>query len=590
VLGMMRWRLMAKVGLTVILVGVLGLSGWGDRFGSGAAIAAPRPVAKLSSKVFETAPPQLIEELQAEFADNQPQVKILEPKASETLQDDTVSVRFQVKDLTLFKNEKFGLGPHLHVILDNQTYQAVYDLSRPLVLENLSPGTHTLRAFASRPWHESFKNEGAYAQVTFHVYTKTDENQPNLDQPLLTYSRPQGTYGAEPVMLDFYLTNAPLHLVAQEDSQDDIPDWRIRVTVNGNEFILDQWEPLYLEGFKPGKNWVKLDYIDEQGNPVNNLYSNTARLITVEPGGKDGLSRIVRGDVSIEEARAIADPTYTYTPLAPLAPVAVPTPEPAIPDELAIPDRPSPKPLATPSPEPPPTPVATPIPVVPVPLPVPVMTPILKPKPAVPLVPAPARDLAPVPAPSPEPSPAIAPRVKRPSTKSPSLLRPRSTPKSNAAGDNAAPVLSAPSRAKTLSPAAPKSPEVIKFPEATKSPKATQSSQDEPAAVPVKAILSPLSPSADAPSAGSQPAIAPGGKTAAEKTNASPSNFQGLLNRFRQKADDLRQKAMELKEQAATLKVPTFQDLQQPDRRSEPPGARATIAPVQNPVQDPAQD
>ncbi len=455
-LGMMRWRSVAKVLLVVALVGVLGLNGWVDRGGASQAIAAPRPASKVSSKVFETAPPQLIEDLQAEFEDNQPQVKVLEPKPDEVLQDNIVAVRFQVTDLPIFKSERLGLGPHLHVLLDNQTYQPVYDITRPLILENLSPGTHTLRVFASRPWHESFKNEGAYAQVTFHVYTKTDENQPNPDQPLLTYSRPQGSYGAEPVMLDFYLTNAPLHLAAQEDPQDDIADWRIRITVNGTEFILDQWEPLYLKGFKPGKNWVKLEYIDEQGNPVNNLYSNTARLITLEPGGQDGLARIVRGDVSLEEARTITSPTYTYTPPVPPEPVLsepVLTPEPElikpepIKPEPAKPEPAKPEPVkpepAKPEPvKPEPTKPETvkPIPIAlpsPAPADAPVVTPSLtnprqvsplqdkpEPKKALktpqkPAIAEPPSTATPVPSPA-----AIAPKPTQ--SKSPSLLRPRS--------------------------------------------------------------------------------------------------------------------------------------------------------------------
>ena len=115
------------------------------------------------------------------------------------------------------------------------------------------------------PGTKSFKNDGAYAQVTFHVFAKTQENSPDPKLPLLTYSRPQGAYGAEPILLDFYLTNAPLHLVAQENDKDDIADWRIRATVNGESFVIDRWQPLYLKGFKPGKNWVQLEFLDEKG-------------------------------------------------------------------------------------------------------------------------------------------------------------------------------------------------------------------------------------------------------------------------------------------------------------------------------------
>ncbi len=297
-----------------------------------------------SIKISEVSPPELITELKAELEEYQPQVSILSPRADEVVQDVNVSVRFQVKDLPIFKDKKLGLGPHLHVLLDNRTYQPVYDLEQPLVFENLEPGTHTIRAIASRPWHESFKNEGAFAQVTFHIFAKTGENSPDPALPLLTYSRPQGSYGAEPIMLDYYLTNAPLHLVAQAD--DEIADWRIRVTVNGNSFILDSWQPIYLKGFRPGKNWVQIEYLDEQGNPVKNVFNNTVRLVEYQPGGQDTLSQLVRGELTIADVKGIVDPNYTPPappPTAEPAPIPILTPEPAV--------APAPPSEATPTPE-----------------------------------------------------------------------------------------------------------------------------------------------------------------------------------------------------------------------------------------------
>lgn len=367
-----NWRNLTKAATITLLMLLLTLSpiatapalaAWGKR----AMREADTPIAK-SGKLSEVAPPAALQELQPAFDDNKPQVSITRPRPNEVLTDDTVSVQFQVRDLTLFKDQNLGLGPHLHVFLDNQPYQAVYDSSKPLVLEKLAPGTHTIRAFASRPWHESFKNEGAYAQTTFHVFTQTGDNSPDSNLPLLTYSRPQASYGAEPIMLDFYLTNAPLHLVAREDERDDIADWRIRCTVNGDSFVLDQWQPIYLKGFKPGKNWVQLQFLDEQGEPVKNVFNNTARLITYEPDGQDSLSKLVRGDISGAEAQSIVDPNYTASvPVPAPAPAPVPTP--------------TPSPIAAPSPTPPPVaqPAPSPIPVAPVvkatPSPAPSVTP-----------------------------------------------------------------------------------------------------------------------------------------------------------------------------------------------------------------------
>lgn len=265
----------------------------------------------IGKNIVEVSPPETIQQLRQGLESYQPQVSILGLQADEVLEDNNVIVKFQVKDLPIFKNSDLGLGPHLHVFLDNQPYQAVYDLTQPLVYSDLTPGTHTIRVFASRPWHESFKNQGAYAQTTFHVFTKTEENNPQAAQPLLTYSRPQGSYGAEPIMLDFYLTNAPLHSVAQKNPDDEIADWRIRCTVNGKTFMIDKWQPIYLQGFKPGKNWVKLELLDEQGNSLDNVFNSTVRVLNYEPNGKDTLSQLVRGELSVADARGIIDRSYT---------------------------------------------------------------------------------------------------------------------------------------------------------------------------------------------------------------------------------------------------------------------------------------
>ena len=279
--------------------------------------------------IAEVSPPAAIQELRQALEIHQPQVKILNPQPGQVLQDDSASVEVQVQDFPIFKDEKLGLGPHLHIILDNTLERDIYDLTQPLILSDLSPGTHTLRVFASRPWHESFKNEGAYAQTTFHIFTPTPNNTPNPALPLLTYSRPTGKYGAEPVMLDFYLTNAPLHFVAQENTEDDIIDWRIRCTIDGQSFVLDRWHPLYLTGLKPGKNWVKLEFLDEFGNPVENVFNTTARTIVYEPGGNDTLSQLVTGKLSAAAARRIVDPN-SVEPTAPDTETA--QPEEIIPD------------------------------------------------------------------------------------------------------------------------------------------------------------------------------------------------------------------------------------------------------------------
>ncbi|PLZ86630.1 hypothetical protein CEN44_19640 [Fischerella muscicola CCMEE 5323] len=334
----------------IALVLVLSLTSCGEKAVSQEPSASFQQNPEISTKQFsEVPPPIVIQELRQTTDLYSPQVSIISPKSDEILQDNTVTVRFQVKDLPIYKDSKLDLGPHLQVILDNQPDIEVYDLNQPLVLSDLPPGTHTLRVFASRPWHESYKNEGAYAQTTFHVFTKSDTNNPDPALPLLTYNRPDGNYGAEPILLDFYLTNAPLHLLAKDNPDNPFADWRIRCTINGESFVLDRWQAVYLKGFKPGKNWVKLEFLDNQGNPVKNEFNSTVRLLTYEPKGKDTLSKIVRGELSKDQVRSIVDPNYTTK-----LPTAEPTPEIQPKEEKQpVPEiEPTPIPTATPTAEP----------------------------------------------------------------------------------------------------------------------------------------------------------------------------------------------------------------------------------------------
>ncbi|HEY9825646.1 MAG TPA: hypothetical protein V6D19_09370 [Stenomitos sp.] len=255
--------------------------------------------------IEEVSPPVAIQKLRPLMDRYHPQVKIVGPKPNSTLTESSVTIRFQVEDFPLFKDEALGLGPHLHVFLDDRPYQAVYDAQQSLTFKDLTPGTHTIRAFASRPWHESFKTEGAFDQLTFNIFAPTQSQLPDPSQPLLTYSRPQGEYGAEPIMLDYYLT--PPTSAKATLPQSGAAPWKVRVSVNGDSFTTDQTPPLYLSGFKAGSNWVKLELLDAKGKLVPNAFNESLRLVSLQKNGKDTLSRLVRGDISAQDAEQIVD-------------------------------------------------------------------------------------------------------------------------------------------------------------------------------------------------------------------------------------------------------------------------------------------
>jgi hypothetical protein len=248
-----------------------------------------------------------------------PKLTIVEPKADSTVASSTVKVKVdlsgELKGYKPMMDETTHTGNHIHVILDNQPYEAYYNIDGgPFELRNVADGEHTLRVFPSRPWHESYKNEGAFQMVKFTVKnggadatkpatTKSGAPMSNantnvsaaptpegkdmqpgnggtvdMKRPLLTYSRPKGEYkGADTdaVMIDFWVLGAKL--------KGDGGEYRVRYSVDGGEAkFIDKWEPIWLSGWTAGKHTVKLELIDAEGGAVDNAgYNTTSREITI---------------------------------------------------------------------------------------------------------------------------------------------------------------------------------------------------------------------------------------------------------------------------------------------------------------------
>jgi hypothetical protein len=245
-----------------------------------------------------------------------PTLKIVSPAKDAIINGTTVAVKLELagnlKGYVPHKDPATQKGNHIHVILDNQPYEAYFELGEPFELRNVMAGRHTLRVFPSRPWHESFKNEGAFQIVAFTVKGGGDAAKPTTTnsgqtvandtassaqanregkdmanssggdvdaaKPLLTYSRPQGEYkGADgnPIMIDFWLSNAKL--------KGDGGDFLVRYIIdNDTPRLLDKWEPSWLAGWTEGKHTVRIELLGKDGWPVENGgYNTTSRDISV---------------------------------------------------------------------------------------------------------------------------------------------------------------------------------------------------------------------------------------------------------------------------------------------------------------------
>ena len=161
-------------------------------------------------------------------------------------------------------------GQHIHHILNNEPYGAYYTND---FIRELKEGRYVCLSFLSRSYHESIKSPKAYIIQQFTAGAAEHEDM-DLSGPHMFYSRPKGTYlgkDTEKVMLDFYLINTDL----SENGN------KVRATINGEEFIIDQWVPHFMEGLPMGENSIKLELLDKAGNLIESPFNPVERTVTL---------------------------------------------------------------------------------------------------------------------------------------------------------------------------------------------------------------------------------------------------------------------------------------------------------------------
>ncbi len=204
------------------------------------------------------------------------------PAPDEVIEQNTVTFSFDVTNYKLAaQTADAGIkmcansaqGQHIHLILNNQPYTAHYEASFE---KDLDDGHYVALSFLSRSYHESVKNPEAYVLRQFSVGEASGEPV-DLTLPHMFYSRPKGTYSGEDtkkVILDFYLVNADLS-----------PEgYKVKATINGEEFMITEWAPQFIEGLPMGQSTIKLELMDAEGNLVNSPYNPVERTITLEEG------------------------------------------------------------------------------------------------------------------------------------------------------------------------------------------------------------------------------------------------------------------------------------------------------------------
>ena len=167
-------------------------------------------------------------------------------------------------------------GQHIHFILDNAPYKALYEPKNEVTLANNTE--HYLMCFLSRSYHESLKNKEAAVMIHFKIdekghYKKLEDPK----TPMVFYSRPKGDYIGKDtanVLLDFYVWNASLAADAYKVKA-DISNQSI--TGQGLSATVSKWEPNFIQNLGTGKCKVILTLIDKDGKQVEGPMTSATR-------------------------------------------------------------------------------------------------------------------------------------------------------------------------------------------------------------------------------------------------------------------------------------------------------------------------
>jgi hypothetical protein len=192
-------------------------------------------------------------------------------KVSYSLNVENYDLRQQTSDAATRGIANSAKGQHIHFIVNNGPYAAHYMSD---IDDELEPGNYVVLAFLSRSYHESLKNPGAWFIENLTI-GDVEPQEADLSAPHLFYSRPKGTYTGEDtkkLMLDFYLLNTTLS-----------PDGnKVKATINGDEFLIDEWAPYYIEGLSMGEVTIKLELVDNEGNFIEGPFNRVERTVMLQ--------------------------------------------------------------------------------------------------------------------------------------------------------------------------------------------------------------------------------------------------------------------------------------------------------------------
>jgi len=199
-----------------------------------------------------------------------PKVTIQSPQDGQVMPWETVDVFVQVENLTISEDEH-----RLHVIVDNGSPIEHTNVLRPVILRGLAPGAHTLRIFAVKPDGKMLPNPEALMRVDFYVRRQDFSNFQPMERPYLTVNLPMDGIAIPDaegkVWLDFITHQAPMGK----------GKYRVKAVMNGVETIVSTRDPHPWGGLAEGRHRVVIELIDEDGDPVSEIFARVERTFEI---------------------------------------------------------------------------------------------------------------------------------------------------------------------------------------------------------------------------------------------------------------------------------------------------------------------
>ena len=275
-----------------------------------------------SGRLQEVAPPGAVQQLREKLQRYQPNLRLVSPTDDSVINADSVDLVLDVRDWPVSRDIELGLGPHVVVQIDNQPPRQLDELDGNRVrlrIDGLSAGSHRFSAWAAYPWGEAIKTPGANLQGRFHLWQRVDGTQPEDDAPWLIPVTSSASPALQPLLLDWIIWNAPLQNLRDGDGR-----WRLRLSVDGDSFLVDQQEALWLKGSPSSSgNLVQMELLNGVGEPITPEFNN--QLIH-QSGRKTPPPTWLKARLTEDELARLSG-----TPLIPaeeLVPEAKATPEP----------------------------------------------------------------------------------------------------------------------------------------------------------------------------------------------------------------------------------------------------------------------